>query len=304
MSNPKTSIGDVDLPSLFRSADEASGGAQRMYLWLLRIDLALIVLSAIASSWGVSSPGLRVFLAAAVASFFLAGMALTAFVHQTQYDRQWFGTRAVAESAKTISWRYMAGAEPYLRSLSDKEADGLFCKELGAILRERQAVGAALGGGDASGEQITSRMREVRCSDLETRKATYLRDRIQNQRRWYADKAASNKIAAGRWLIAVGIGQLCGAVAAGTLILCPSFEFNAPSVFAALAAAFLAWLQLNRHQELAHAYAIAAHELGLIEARVPHVGTDDELSRFVADSENAISREHTMWIARRDTISA
>ena len=72
------------------------------------------------------------------------------------------------------------------------------------------------------------------------------------------------------------------------------------SVFATLATASIAWLQVRRHQELAQSYNLAAHELGLIAIQATHVGSDEGLSKFVADAETAISREHTMWVARRD----
>jgi hypothetical protein len=75
---------------------------------------------------------------------------------------------------------------------------------------------------------------------------------------------------------------------------------NPTGTFSTLAAAAMAWLQVKRYQELAQSYLLAAHELGLIEAQSLHVHTEVELSAFVANAENAISREHTMWVARRD----
>lgn len=301
-ASPLQSIGDADMPALFRSADRASAEAQRKYIRLVKADLALIVLSAIASSWAVTAPGLRVCLAIIVAASFIVAMALTAFVRLMRYDQEWFGARAVAESVKTVSWRYMTCAEPYVRSLEDAKADDLFSEEITALLRDRRGVGASLGGIDASGQEITNRMREIRRADLDTRKSVYLHGRIQNQRTWYGNRAARNARLSLYWLTAVGVGQACGALAAVTLVVWPGCVFNIPSVIAALVAALLAWLQLNRHQESAHAYGLAAHELGFIEVKAPHARTEDEFSRFVSDAENAISREHTMWMARRDTI--
>jgi hypothetical protein len=54
--------------------------------------------------------------------------------------------------------------------------------------------------------------------------------------------------------------------------------------------------------EWAFSYAQAAHELRLILAREPYVESDEEFSGFVSDAENAISGEHTMWLARRDNV--
>jgi hypothetical protein len=296
------SVSDEHLPALYRVADRSSISAQRSYLRLVMLNLALIVIAALATSWAVSSPELRTLLAIIGAVTLVAGVGLTASVLQTKPDKQWFGARAVAESVKTISWRYMAGSEPYAKSLPDAQADNLFCQELEGILRERSAIGAVLGGPEASADQITQCMRDIRSSDLQSRKEIYLRDRIQNQRAWYGGKAAVNARSSTWWLAAVGGTQLLGAITAIALVRWPDFSFNMAAVLAAVAAAFLAWLQVKQHQELAHAYGLAAHELGLIEARAPHVATESEFSSFVADAENAISREHTMWIARRDAV--
>lgn len=57
---------------------------------------------------------------------------------------------------------------------------------------------------------------------------------------------------------------------------------------------------MRQHEELAQSYAVAALELGFIEEQVGRVSDDKGLSAFVADAESAISREHTLWIARRD----
>lgn len=296
-------IVDSDLPALFRSADSASVSAQKAYLSLVRADLVLIVLSTAITSWAVSSPDIRSGLAIAAALVLVAGLILTGFIMQTKHDKNWFAARAVAESVKTMSWRYMTGAEPYRHGLNSHVVDALFCRELEAILQERRAIGSVLGGEDALGDQITDRMCSVRAADLDTRKAVYLRDRIRDQRAWYARKAGFNSRLSNRWLLAVGLVQLFGAGAAIALVRWSDLQFNAAAVCAALAAGLLAWLQLKQHQELAHSYGLAAHELGLIEAKSKHVHGEDQLSSFVADAESAISREHTMWTARRDTSS-
>ena len=86
---------------------------------------------------------------------------------------------------------------------------------------------------------------------------------------------------------------------------------NLTGAFSAVAAASMAWLQMKRYQDLAQAYALVAHELGLIEVQAEdvrrlietqaqRVHREEHLASFVANAENAISREHTMWVARRD----
>lgn len=273
-----------------------------MYTSLVCADLLLIVVGAFSTSWAVSSAGLRTLLALVGAGALVAGMGLTVFVLQTRPDKRWFGARAVAESVKTIAWRYMTGAEPYQKSLSESEADDRFVRELRGILRGRSEIAGALAGAEAATEQITGTMRDIRSAEVEHRKSVYLSDRVHDQRTWYGDRATKSARSSTGWLVAVGASQLAAATAAIALVRWPSLELNVSSVFAALAAAFMAWLQVKQHQESAHAYALAAHELGLVEAGAPHVVTEEELSSFVGDAENAISREHTLWVARRDRV--
>jgi hypothetical protein len=67
----------------------------------------------------------------------------------------------------------------------------------------------------------------------------------------------------------------------------------------ALAAAFTAWTQLERNDELRQSYALANQELLSIKALAGTVDTEEGLAKLVSNGEGAISREHTMWIAKR-----
>ena len=70
-------------------------------------------------------------------------------------------------------------------------------------------------------------------------------------------------------------------------------------VFAAISASALAWLTLKRYEDLAEAYQTAAKELSRIGSEAPSNATEEGLSQFVIDSENAMAREHTLWLAKR-----
>jgi SMODS and SLOG-associating 2TM effector domain 1 len=61
----------------------------------------------------------------------------------------------------------------------------------------------------------------------------------------------------------------------------------------------LAWLQIKQYSSLAESYSVAAHELSLIESLLDASYTEDSWAHFVNEAENAISREHTTWRARR-----
>jgi len=67
----------------------------------------------------------------------------------------------------------------------------------------------------------------------------------------------------------------------------------------AAAAAAAAWLQTKDHANVAQAYAVAARELWAIEQRLGEPRDEREWADFVESAERAISREHTLWLARR-----
>ena len=79
-----------------------------------------------------------------------------------------------------------------------------------------------------------------------------------------------------------------------------NLPFWPTDVFVAIAASVLSWMQAKRFSELAASYALAAHEIGLIREQSMLPDTDDKFSVFVGDAENAFSREHTQWVARKD----
>ena len=71
-------------------------------------------------------------------------------------------------------------------------------------------------------------------------------------------------------------------------------------VVIALAAGILSWIQAKRFTELSASYALTAHEIGFINEKSATIQSEEDFSKFVGDAENAFSREHTQWAARRD----
>jgi len=80
----------------------------------------------------------------------------------------------------------------------------------------------------------------------------------------------------------------------------PTTPFWPTDVLVAGAASLLSWMQAKRYSELAASYALTAHEIGFIAAQARQQMPEHQFSDFVGDAENAFSREHTQWIARKD----
>jgi hypothetical protein len=303
-TTPGEGLRDEDLPAGFRAADQASLEAQRRYLWLVRIDLVSLCLGAILTSFQYEDPAWNRFLAVAGAVLLAVGLVITTWLNQKAFKRQWYGGRAAAESIKSLAWRYMMRAEPYGTVLDRAAADRNFGEAVLRILKDVPDLSIPPGTGLGTDPIVTVRMREVRAKELPERKTLYLQGRIGDQQQWYTRKAdiSARKEERFFWLI-VG-AQLLALLTALGLVLVPGFWVQPVGFFSTLAAAFLAWLQVKQHEELTQAYRVAAYELGLIAAEAEQQHDEASFSQFVADAESAISREHTLWLARRDSYLA
>jgi hypothetical protein len=293
-------VSDNDLPALFQIADRASLIAQQRYLRLMQGILFFTVLGAgLGAFAGFAGTHKRVPLVLSAVMLAL-GMLMNTIKASLKLERAWYRDRAVAESTKSMSWRYMTRADPYGGTASDGEVDGKFLADLRAIVRDPDQMAVGFGREIVDRPQISERMRQVREADARARKQIYLEARIADQRRWYSEKAKSNGSATSWYSALVLASQGAAFVWAAVMIANPEWSVNLTGLFAALANAFVAWPQVKQHESVAQAYAVATMDLGLIQEQGIRIEGDAQLAGFVADSENAISREHTLWSARRD----
>ena len=157
--------------------------------------------------------------------------------------------------------------------------------------------------------KISVHGRKVRESSLAERIELYRTARIEDQHAWYISKARRNTDTARLWFVLL---VLFNVLAIGLCVVRLSPEGREmwehtvgrwPIDFFTIAAgSVLAWMQTKRFQELAASYTLTAYEIGILRADLPAKdSTESRFAHFVADSENAFSREHTQWRARRDT---
>lgn len=301
----------VVLPRLFHIVDRGSIQAQSMHLRYFRWSLVLLVLAASpaliqALSAHFIDPAQTVILenvsriSALLAAIFFAGTLIANFmIRLRQHDRDWYQGRALAESLKSIAWKFIMGAEPYPRD-NDSESERRFLADFQEILSAAPKLSARAGLDEVHSPRITPSMQAIRKDDFPRRQEMYAKFRIDEEWRWYSGKAQQHAAAEQGMFHAVIACQFAALFLAMIRIAWPRTPLHFGPILAALAAAFLAWSQLRRFGELATAYSLAARDLGFISAQSKFVHNDADLARYVADAENAISREHTMWMARRE----
>lgn len=298
-------LGEEDLPAIYQAANENSVEAQRRFLRRSRTGLVMVVIAAGASAFAEDPTGriplghgnLMGIIAAVAFSF---ALLLRAYLFRDQPERTWYGGRAAAESAKTLAWRYAVGGAPFPIDQNSDEIEVAFTERLREILTDIDAESVVPPSG--MGKQITKRMRELRAMSFEERKEAYTVGRIQDQIEWYARKAKWNKDRANLWNTVLMSIEFMGLVVA-ILIAAGVWEIEWLSFAGALAGAMVAagasWLQTKQHSNLAQAYSVAAHELAAIYDRISSQRTEENWAHFVNESENAVSREHTLWRASR-----
>jgi hypothetical protein len=286
--------GPADFPALFRSADRESQRAQRSYLTSLRVRLGSLVVAAFGGALSLTTAG--GFQVGGGLAFLAFACALGAelFLASTSPLTTWYEGRAAAESAKTLAWRYMVRAEPF--EVDDVDVDKQFHAQTYSLLQDLRSI--SLGTEEPAAQQITDKMRHVRALDFNERRQVYLADRIADQQRWYSEKARWNDRRARGWVLVSIVLEIAGLIG-GALKAFGWINFDLLGFLAAAAGGAMAWIEAKQHRNLATAYGIASQELASIASELPTLNTEERWAVFVAQAEEAISREHTLWRASR-----
>lgn len=293
-SRPPTVAIESEFPPLYHAADRNSLDGQRRFLAATRLRLVMLVVAALFGLvvWRRGRADLAAVVAGAA---FAAALAAELYLLRRRPDRLWYDGRAAAESAKTLTWRYLVGGNPFgLTEVSEEAAERLLLHRFGQVAAElRGAHLAPLAGAD---DQIRPVLRRVRSLPLEERRALYRSRRIDAQQAWYKGKARWNERRSTQWslvltgLEALGLG---GAVLKATGVV----GFDLLGLASALVGAGAAWVQTKQHQNLASAYEVASQELTVIGASGDWASDEPAWAHFVDQAEEAISREHTTWRA-------
>ncbi|MER7524994.1 DUF4231 domain-containing protein [Microbacterium oxydans] len=293
-----STLQDSDLPAFFVQADRESNAAQRATLRATQARLLGAVAAAVGGAFSLSLQQVDIWAWVALIGFLVA-LVSELYLALATPEKRWYQARAGAESAKTLSWRFAVGADPFFLSLRDDTADSLFRQRIIQVARQ-VTDSVQLPKGDATAP--TDGMIALRGADLDTRRVTYLRDRTRAQRDWYTDKAKFNRSRAVFWRVSLISAEVVAVVLAAGRVFA-GWEIDAAGILAALIGAGAAWLAVKQHSTLRAAYSLTAAELERQMVSVRSASTEDTWAQSVADAEEAISREHTMWLASRGEVN-
>jgi len=290
-------ITNTDFPGLYQSANTASLREQRIYFNGILAYVFLLVIAAFFAFLSDNTP--TAILKIISALLFLSSLGVMIWLRVAKPDDIWYNGRAVAESVKTRAWRWMLRAEPYEDVEDIETMRKEFVKDLKAILKQNQSLIGKLGISSAVHDPITRQMISVRKLPINERLEVYKKQRITDQALWYAKKAKFNKKKSTQWFVVTVILH-------SIAIICLLYNIKEPTLklpietIAVAASGVLTWLQAKKHNELSSSYSLTAHEIMLIKSETTRINTEAELSEYVMNCENAFSREHTQWVARKN----
>lgn len=289
-------ITEKDFPGLYQSADRASIREQKNYFRSIAIYLILLIIAAAVAF--LSNYFENSIIKIISALFFLITLSITIWIKYKRPDDIWYNGRAVAESVKTRTWRWMMRADPY-QDNDINIARGQFINDLKEILKQNRSLVKELGENNGTLYPITDYMINLRNQDVLQRVEAYKKERIENQALWYNRKARYNRKKSTFWfwltcvLHAIAIIML--------LYNIDIYELHLPiEVLSVAASSILTWIQAKKYNELSSSYTLTAHEISLIRSEVHNISTEEMLSEYVINCESAFSREHTQWVARKN----
>lgn len=290
-------LGHDDLPGLFEAADSASLDGQHRYVRGVRLRLLLAV--AAAATGAVPFVLGRVDVAAIGTAIALAAVSVTELnLKAARPEDRWYDGRALAESAKSLAWKFSVGGLPFDKAGGEAggeaETERRFIQQMHKLLEDAPTTSIR----PSQRPVVTEGMRALRAAPFAERKVAYLEARVADQQRWYTAKAARNERLAGWWragLLSIEVIGICAALGKAV----GAVRFDLAGVVAAVIAAGTAWISLRQLSTLARAYTFAANELAIVRSRLELVEDEPSWASEVADAEEAVSREHTMWRASR-----
>lgn len=286
------SLRDQDMPGFWRAADAASLEGQARTLGLTRLRIGGLIVAA-ASGVILSLPDRPALAAIGVVIGFTMALVAEVVAWVLQPERDWYSGRALAESTKTLAWRFAVAGNPVPVDMEQREAERVLAERLDEVSREaRDRVTV-----EPDGAVVTPTMRTLRDLTFEQRRAAYVVGRLDDQHAWYAAKARFNRNRATFWRAALITGEVLAVILAILQVFQP-WPLSFAGIAATLIACASSWIAVKQHSMLASAYSVTATELALLRQRVA-IADRSEWGQIVDDAEEAISREHTLWLASR-----
>lgn len=289
---------DRDFPNWFQVSDKLSTKYQKQFYRLYFSHIfSLVLLTGISvypnvSKWTIS------FQIIIVVCVLISSLGL--FLNKS--DRKWYSARSLAESIRTVTWRFVTRAEPFHEDYDIAKIK--FINSIRKITNQNQELKLLISA-DINENLISYRMQELRNGNLQKRKSAYLSYRIESQLDWYKRNSRKNNFKSNLLFSIVILLNIIALVLAASRLGYIEEKIWPTDIIITIAIGLVGWIQVKKYSELSTSYSLTASEITQIKIDYFLYPINDEkaFSDFVGDTENAFSREHTQWYARKDHFS-
>jgi hypothetical protein len=282
-------------PTIIYNCDNVAIKSKKKYLFLIGLDIYLMVLAVLVSlfyNFNTFLIGFIIFI------LVLSSFIISFIILKQSYDKLWFAGRAICESVKSLTWLFVIGTPPFNIEKEISHVDHLYIDRIKELLKQYPNIYSFLG----SENYITAYMKEIRNYNFEDKKAIYIKYRIKEQQDWYTSRCEYNRNKSILFNYFIIFAQVIAIIFIVIAITNPNVTIHIFGLFTSVAIGVLSWQQLKEFRQLANSYGLASQELIMILEESDHIKNLLDLAYFVDDSENAISREHVMWLARKDML--
>lgn len=311
-----SSLSQPVMPTLAQTVSKASRWYQRLARWALALALILVILAAVMSLFQglhrtVTLFGRTANVAAVGASAaFLLALLVRIVRIVVRPERIWYDSRSLSEQVKSLAWTYAVGGSLSATSSGAGSSQagqaltaGQYQRSIDGLVSEalRRKTPIRRAKRSAPVQNITDWMDATRRRSLEDRVTVYQAQRIENQQRFYSQRAARYGGIAALWNVGLLFLE-AGGVAAAFLRAINVLRFDLIGVAGTVAAAGTAWLQFNQFSTLSNTYAAMEYKLADYHRRCQSTHwTEEAWAAFVSDVEDLLGQEHSTW---RQTVLA
>lgn len=312
---PRATIGNNDLPPLFRSNDRWALNRQSEAFRATMTQLSLLLVATVFATLADHFDSHA--LTALSALLYGLTVVVGVVIQRRRARAHWQAHRDAAETVKSLAWQYMVHGGPFHSAVRD--VDGLFAQQLEEHLRSLRRIGwqePQLAPGTASAgntlwdpagrhepddprhPQITRAMRAVRDKPFVVRRDIYLHDRVLDQLSWYSGRAVQARRSAAVWSALTALLTLLALTAAVARSAGIATGWDLSGLLAASAATGVAWLETRRHHPLSYAHTLVREGLETQRAVLARNVAEERWPQAVADTEHLMLPQHTDWLAR------
>ncbi len=279
----------LTFPAVLDAAEDASSRNQRLYFWLTGLNLVALVMGGLAAAVIGQTDKAHTTAAIVTTLAFLTAALARSLAWALRPERLWLDARSLAESTRSLVWRYMMRAAPF----GERSPEADFDSGLRRLVNAMDDL--SLHPDVVRGSQVTQAMRGLRDAGFEQRRAVYQKQRLEDQLNWYLHRSRQHEQRAQAFTLLTVLCETAGATGGLLQITNTFIHFDLLPVVAAAASALVAWERAKQDAALAKAYKQSAQELVEIEAELKNASTEDEWLTSVQKSEDALSQEHSLW---------